>query len=82
MTNAATTPLDTYTAARKAGANTADACVAVMGSHPGFDFDDVVEMSWKHETGASQPRWQHVDGSPTAEALSWDRGHESRHTNG
>ena len=75
-----TTPVETYKAARADGKGCADACKAVLAAHPGIDFDDVCDLSWRIETGKPTPKWQHEDGTPTAAALAWDRGAERKLT--
>lgn len=77
--NTTKTPIDTYKAARAAGLGTSAACKTVLAAHPGIDFDDVVDLSWRVETGKPCPKWQHEDGTPTAAALAWDRGAERKH---
>lgn len=67
-------PVDTYKAARANDLGTSAACRAVIAAHPGIDFDDVVDMSWRIETGKSAPAWLHEDGAPTAALQTWERG--------
>lgn len=74
------TPIETYKAARAAGQSTKDACKAVLAAHRGIDFDDVVDLSWRVETGKPQPKWLHEDGTPTAAALAWDKAAEAKQT--
>jgi len=59
-------PVETYKAARAAGADTAAACGAVLQAHPEVSFDAVVDLSWRVEKGIATPDWARGDGTQPA----------------
>ena len=78
-TTTITTPVETYKAARKAGKGTAAACQAVLAAYPDVDFDLVVDLSWRIETGKPAPAWVDDFGSQTQACRDWDAGFERKH---
>lgn len=76
MTNA----VDTYKAAKAKTGSTADACVATRKAHPELTMDQVVELSWRIETGKPEPKWLDAEGNQTPAGADWDRGFEKKHT--
>ena len=79
MTDMMTTQMArTYQAARAAGSSTADACRAVLTAHRDAEFDAVVDLSWRIETGKAEPAWLDAEGDETAAAMAWTAGAEKK----